>query len=149
MDRARELSVAPLYALKSRADVGMPTTSSDPKDRVHLRVQVPHLCEGISKGDMTEAARNLGLPGTVSEISREGSAIPPDLSSSIQICTGIPAMSRPDDVPPVVPLVVPLNHCALPPPTRVVGESNSKVGRTEVLSARQRYESLKHRSCGT
>ena len=105
MDRARELPLAPLHSSKRSADVGLKVTSSDLKDRVHLRVQVPHLCQGISKRDVPEPARNLGLTGTVSKVNREGPTIPPDLPSTVQICASVPAMSRPDDVPPVVPLV--------------------------------------------
>ena len=41
--------------------------SSDSKDRVHLRVQVPNLLDGISQRDMPERACNLGLPGAASK----------------------------------------------------------------------------------
>jgi hypothetical protein len=60
------------------------------------------------------------------------------MSSTVKICAHVSAMSGPDDVPPVVPLVVPLNHCALPPCTRSVGESESKVSHAYALNARHR-----------
>ncbi len=124
-------------------------TSSDLKDRVHLRVQVPHLCEGISKRDVPEPARNLGLTGTVSKVNREGPTVPPDFPSTIQICASVPAMSRPDDVPPVVPLVVPFNHWNSSPPKRVSGESRPKGCLAGVLTSRRFYRNTRRRSADT
>jgi hypothetical protein len=40
--------------------VGLWIASSDLKDRVHLRIQVPHLCEGISKQEAPEVVRTSG-----------------------------------------------------------------------------------------
>jgi hypothetical protein len=57
MGRARELPLAPLDSPKRSAYVGLWVTASDLKDRVHRRIQVPHLCEGIGKQKAAEVVR--------------------------------------------------------------------------------------------
>jgi hypothetical protein len=135
VDWAREQPLSPLDSPKRSPDVGLWVASSDLENRIDLGIEVPHSGDGFSKGDVTESASYLGLPGTLSQIGGQRPAIAPDLLSTIQICASIPAAGRPDDVPPVVPLAVPFNRCALPPPTRSVGESKATGIHAEFATA--------------
>jgi hypothetical protein len=139
----------PSHTRQRNSQVSLWATSSYLKDRIDLGIQVVGFGERVGKGDSTETSGYLNLPGTPSQIGWKSPAIPPDLASSVQICTGVPAMSSPDGVPPGVPLVVPLNHRYSSPPKRVIGESSPKRCYAEVLSACHPYENLKRRSSGT
>ena len=124
------------HARQRKSQVCLWTAASYLKDCVDLGIQVLRFGERFCKGNSTETSDDLKLPGTLSEICGQSPAVPPDLAPSVQIRTGVPAISRPDDVPPVVPLVVPLNHCALLPPKRVSGESVAMGFRPEATTAR-------------
>ncbi len=103
------------HARQRKSQISLRTASSHLKDRIDLGIQVLCFGERFCEGNSTETSDDLNLPSTLPEICGQSPAIPPDLPSSIQICTGVPAVGSPDGVPPGVPLVVPSNHKTLPP----------------------------------
>jgi hypothetical protein len=70
MGPARELPLAPLDSPKRSAYVRLWVTASDLKNRVHLRIQLTHLCEGISKQEAPEVVRTSGALLSLRRVSR-------------------------------------------------------------------------------